>query len=98
LESYSFVQTKNSAIVQTIEPAALCGCSIVKVKPSVKVITIEPAQNALSMGEVAKLFSTALAQPLLSLIMFGITARKATVGAITMVLILMAKGQAIRNA
>jgi len=50
------------------------------------------------MEEVAKLFSMALAQPLLSLITFGITARKATVGAIIMALILIAKGQAIHNA
>jgi hypothetical protein len=51
------------------------------------------------MEEVVKLFSTALAQPLLSLIMFGITARKATVGAITMALILMATDRryAMRN-
>jgi len=59
---------------------------------------IEPAKDAMRMEEVVKLFSTALAQPLLSLIMFGITARKATVGAITMALILMATQQAIRNA
>ena len=40
----------------------LCGCSKIIVKPSVKVITIEPAQNALSMEEVVKLFSTAFKQ------------------------------------
>ena len=60
---------------------------------------IEPAKDAMRMEEVVKLFSTALAQPLLSLIMFGITARKATVGAITMALILMATDRryAMRN-
>jgi hypothetical protein len=66
--------------------------------PTAIVHTIEQASEALSVEEVAKLFSTALAQPLLSLIMFGITARKATVGAIIMALILIAKGQTIHNA
>ena len=50
------------------------------------------------MEEVVKLFSTGLAQPLLSLMTFRITARKTAVGAITMALILMATGRAIRNA
>jgi hypothetical protein len=36
--------------------------SIVKVKPSAKVITIEPAQNALTMEQVVKLFTTAFEQ------------------------------------
>ena len=46
MESYSFVQTKITAIVQTIEPSAmLCGCSMVIVKPSAKVITIETYGN-----------------------------------------------------
>jgi len=61
---YSFVQTKNSAIVQTIDPsvdlnysahfsrgfsAHYRACSIVKVKSGVKVITIEPSASALSV-------------------------------------------------
>jgi hypothetical protein len=33
--------------------------SMVKVKPCAKVITIEPAQNALTIGYVVKLFSGA---------------------------------------
>jgi hypothetical protein len=38
-----FVQTKAVAIVETIEPLRMLrDCIIVKVKPSVKVITIEP--------------------------------------------------------
>lgn len=40
----------------------LCGCSIVIVKLSAKVITIEPVQNALSVEQVVKLFSTASEQ------------------------------------
>jgi hypothetical protein len=36
--------------------------SIVKVKPGAKVITIEPAQNALTMERVVKLFTTAFEQ------------------------------------
>ena len=35
---------------------------MVKVKPSAKVITIEPAQNALTMERVVKLFTTAFEQ------------------------------------
>ena len=35
----------------------LCGCSKIIVKPGVKVITIEPSADALSMEEVVKLFS-----------------------------------------
>jgi hypothetical protein len=35
----------------------LCGCSKIIVKPSVKVITIEPSADALSVEEVVKLFS-----------------------------------------
>jgi hypothetical protein len=73
-------------------------CSIVRTFHAAIVHTIEPAADALSMEEVVKLFSTALAQPLLSLIVFGITARKTTVGAITMALVLMATGRAMRNA
>jgi hypothetical protein len=36
--------------------------SMVKVKPGAKVITIEPAQNALTMERVVKLFTTAFEQ------------------------------------
>jgi hypothetical protein len=76
LESYSFVQTKNSAIVQTIEPSVdlnysahdfRCNsahhraCSIVKVSLA-KVITIEPSADALSVEEVVRLFSGAFGQ------------------------------------
>ena len=40
----------------------LLACSISIVKPSVKVITIEPSADALSVEEVVKLFSTAFEQ------------------------------------
>jgi hypothetical protein len=40
----------------------LCGCSKIIVKPGVKVITIEPSADALSVEEVVKLFSTAFEQ------------------------------------
>jgi len=40
----------------------LCGCSKIIVKPVVKVITIEPSADALSMEEVVKLFSMAFEQ------------------------------------
>jgi hypothetical protein len=73
----------------------LCGCSKIIVKPSVKVITIEPSADALSVEEVDKLLFSVLAQLLLSLMVFGITARKTAFGAITMTLILMTTGQAI---
>ena len=36
--------------------------NMVKVKPSAKVITIEPVQNALTMERVVKLFTTAFEQ------------------------------------
>jgi hypothetical protein len=37
----------------------LGACSIVKVKPGAKVITIEPSAEALSMEETVKIFSVA---------------------------------------
>jgi len=40
----------------------LCGCSIVIVRPCVKVITIEPSADALSMGEVVKFLSMVFGQ------------------------------------
>jgi hypothetical protein len=40
----------------------LCGCSKIIVKPGVKVITIEPSADALSVEEVVKLFSMAFEQ------------------------------------
>jgi hypothetical protein len=40
----------------------VCGCSKIIVKPGVKVITIEPSADALSMAEVDKLFSMAFEQ------------------------------------
>jgi hypothetical protein len=73
----------------------LCGCRKIIVKPGVKVITIEPSADALNIGEVDKLLFSVLAQLLLSLMVFGITARKTAFGAITMTLILMATEQAI---
>jgi len=40
----------------------LCGCTIVITKPGVKVITIEPSQDDLSMESVVNLFSMAFKQ------------------------------------
>jgi hypothetical protein len=40
----------------------LWGCSKIIVKPGVKVITIEPSADALSVEEVDKLFSMAIEQ------------------------------------
>ena len=40
----------------------LLACSFSIVKPGAKIITIEPAQNALSVEEVVKLFSRAFEQ------------------------------------
>jgi hypothetical protein len=40
----------------------LCGCSKIIVKPGVKVITIEPSADALSVEEVVKLFCTVFKQ------------------------------------
>jgi hypothetical protein len=67
LESYSFVQTKNSAIVQQLrrlwnwlnysahdfrrDSAHYMACSFSIVKPGAKVITIEPSADALSVEE-----------------------------------------------
>jgi len=57
-ERCRFVATRQKAFVETM----LCGCTIVITKPGVKVITIEPSQDALSMESVVKLFSTAFKQ------------------------------------
>jgi hypothetical protein len=54
LERCRFVVARQKAFVETM----LCGCTIVITKPGAKVITIEPSQDALSMEEVVKFFST----------------------------------------
>ena len=63
MESYSFVQTKNSAIVQTIERASdalwLGANSFVQTIRGSFVQQIEPAKDATRMEEAVKLFSTA---------------------------------------
>jgi hypothetical protein len=66
LESYSFVQTKNSAIVQTIERASdalwLGANSFVQTIRGSFVQQIEPAKDAVRMEEGVELFSTAFEQ------------------------------------
>jgi hypothetical protein len=54
---------KQKSFVETIERASdACGCIKIIVKPGVKVITVEPAADALSVEEIYKLFSTAFEQ------------------------------------
>ena len=57
-ERCRFVVARQKAFVETM----LCGCTIVSAKPSAIVSTIEPSEDALSMEEVVKLFSTAFKQ------------------------------------
>jgi hypothetical protein len=69
LESCSFVQTIKPSVNLNYgahdfrrDSAHYRACSFSIVKPSVKVITIEPSADALSAGEVVKLFSMAFEQ------------------------------------